>query len=70
MKALAVHKVSNSALDNILGDVSETRIQTLHEAVSAAMHERGIELDADLAAIFQRPRGICINHLMVCTLII
>lgn len=56
LKALAISKISNSALDTILSDISfllETRVQSLHDDVSAVM---GIELDAELAAIFQRPQ--------------
>lgn len=72
LKALAISKISNSALNDILGDFSfllETRIESLHDDVRAAMLQAGIELDNDFDRIFQRPHlckpfdGLHTDHL-------
>lgn len=58
LKATTVSKVSETALDNLVGDISillDSRMQSLQEDISTALHHRGIEFDSELAAIFQNP---------------
>jgi len=58
LKTTAVRKVSKTTLDDLIGDISilmESRIQLLREDISTALHHRGLELDAELATIFQKP---------------
>jgi hypothetical protein len=58
MKALAVSKVSNTAIDDlIIGDFGlllENRIQKLRDDLTAVLSQKGIELDAELSSIFQK----------------
>ena len=44
-------KLSKSALDQLIGDFSlflSEKVETLEKEVHVALHERGLELDADL----------------------
>ena len=58
MKALAVSKVSNTAIDDlIIGDFSlllENWIQKLRDDLIAVLDQKGIEFDAELSSIFQK----------------
>lgn len=58
MKATAVRKVSKTTLDDLIGDITillDNRIQLLQESISTALQNKGLEFDAELAAIFQKP---------------
>ena len=58
LKATAVSKVSETTLDNLVGDISillDSRMQLLQENISSALCDRGLEFDTELAAIFQKP---------------
>ena len=58
LNATAVRKVSKSTLDDLIGDISillDSRIQLLREDISTALHDRGLEFDAELATVFQKP---------------
>ncbi len=57
LKTATVSKVSKNALDTLIGDISvllEGRVQLLQEDISTALRHRGVEFDAELAAIFQK----------------
>lgn len=58
LKAKTVYKVSNTALNDLIGDISillESRIQSLQEEISTTLDSRGLEFDPELALIFQKP---------------
>ena len=58
MKAATVCKLSKSALDQLIGDFSlflNEKVQSLEKEVRVALRGRGLELDADLASVFQSP---------------
>ena len=58
LKATAVRKISKTALDDLIGDIAillDSRIQLLQESISTALQYKGLEFDAELAAIFQKP---------------
>ena len=58
LKAKTVNKVSNTALNDLIGDFSillETRIQLLQQELTSALSARGLELDSELVSIMQKP---------------
>ncbi len=61
MKAKEVNKVSQSSLNELVGDITlvlERKCQKLESSVSAALAERGIEMDPELQSLFHRPNVI------------
>ena len=56
MKALTLSKVSNTALDILIGDISdllESRVNHLRSELFAVLQQRGVEFDGELTDCFQ-----------------
>ena len=62
LKATTMCKLSKTALDQLIGDVSlflSDKIQSLEKDVRAALHARNLELDEEFASVFQAPSVTC-----------
>lgn len=58
LKAKTVNKVSNTALNDLIGDFSillESRIQSLQQELACTLSSRGVQLNSELASIIQKP---------------
>ncbi len=58
LKAKTVNKVSNTALNDLIGDISmllESRIQSVQQELASTLSSRGVQLDSELVSIFQKP---------------
>lgn len=61
MKAKEINKVSQSALNELVGDITslfEQKVQSLQSSVSAALAEKGIIMDPELQSLFCKPEVI------------
>lgn len=59
LKTTTVSKVSETALDNLIGDVSillETKIEKLRKNLKDVLHQKGMQFDDKFASLFQDDR--------------
>ena len=56
MKSLTVSKISNTALDNLIGDISiivDSQLQVVQDKLRTALLSKGLEFDDELTSLFQ-----------------
>lgn len=56
LKTSTVSKISDSALDNLIGDISvllDRKIEKLRDNLSDVLHQKGVQFDDDIVSIFK-----------------